>query len=464
MNVITPPVILQFYIAQLVCFSICILSLRTSRRSVLVWLSSNVIGGIGFLLTYLEFNFAMMFAGGPILSAFAGALKASVLMDGSARLQRNRLGALLILLSLFWSAVIVLYGHGIFKVALYCLSGMCSTGGMLIIVLRSRKLAGMTSQRILVALLSVCTTAFLIRFIAAPPIGNHLPIFGPHSKDTVGLVILAVSTFFLQMAFFIHLAEYNTRQGVLHERLQVRARERAYALQLRQAETVRIAEERLQLISLLTHEVRQPLNNAQAVIQHLLAQLSTVPLNKSALETAILRAQKILDGIISSLSNAIAGSHLINRSTPPQVARLDLVELTELVLLEFQPEDRGRLSFHPEEPRMFVSVNPILMRISLRNLIENALRYSPKESPIVLTLCYNDERCGVTLRLVNEMAHPGLMEGDILQRGQRGKEEMGVGSGLGLFIASETARLHNGELRAAVTQGHQAEFELFIPS
>lgn len=93
-----------------------------------------------------------------------------------------------------------------------------------------------------------------------------------------------------------------------------------------------------------------------------------------------------------------------------------------------------------------VSADPILLQNAIRNLIDNALKYSPAESTIEITVARSDQ---AFVRICD--AGPGFptdhMAG-LVDRFARGANAKGItGSGLGLTIAHDVAEAHKGSLQ-----------------
>ena len=109
-----------------------------------------------------------------------------------------------------------------------------------------------------------------------------------------------------------------------------------------------------------------------------------------------------------------------------------------------------------------MTADPILIRIALRNLFENALRYAPAGSQILIEICADETKMGVAFNVSNEETNPKWADGvDIFARRVRGANPQISGSGMGLYIAAEIAKLHNGALTTHGTDGRRI-FSLFL--
>ena len=95
------------------------------------------------------------------------------------------------------------------------------------------------------------------------------------------------------------------------------------------------------------------------------------------------------------------------------------------------------------------------------NIIENAIKYSPKSETVTLCLIWKQHS---TVFVVEDNG-PGIPEEQlpyIFERFSRGTETKVKGFGLGLAIANKIALLHNASLRAETISGHGARFTFEI--
>jgi signal transduction histidine kinase len=104
------------------------------------------------------------------------------------------------------------------------------------------------------------------------------------------------------------------------------------------------------------------------------------------------------------------------------------------------------------------------LRQVLRNLLENAVKYSPAGEAVDVRARAEDGRVLVTV----EDSGPGIpaeQHGLIFERFGRANVGLGKpGTGLGLFIARSIAEAHGGRLSVASTPGQGATFTLELPT
>ncbi|KQV52642.1 hypothetical protein ASC95_07395 [Pelomonas sp. Root1217] len=128
-------------------------------------------------------------------------------------------------------------------------------------------------------------------------------------------------------------------------------------------------------------------------------------------------------------------------AAPPR-APLDLAALARQAVADAaeSPQQRGHALALDARGPVPARGDPLLTQVLLRNLLDNALRYSPPGSPVTLSV---DATTG-GWQLCVEDGGPGLDEGGLArlgQRFQRGAEATSSGSGLGWSIVLRIAAL-----------------------
>jgi two-component system sensor histidine kinase SenX3 len=111
-----------------------------------------------------------------------------------------------------------------------------------------------------------------------------------------------------------------------------------------------------------------------------------------------------------------------------------------------------------------VEVDPDLMEMAIRQLLDNALKYSPSASPVSITA----RRDGNNILICVRDEGPGIPERDqarIFEKFYRGRNaRSGVtGTGMGLAIAREILRAHGGDVALKSSLGHGSEFSMSLP-
>ena len=196
------------------------------------------------------------------------------------------------------------------------------------------------------------------------------------------------------------------------------------------------------------HELRTPL--AAVRIQTQVAALSE---NGEQRQHALSQALAGIDRATRILEQMLRLSRLDPMAQVPSPAKVNLAELLADVIAEFRDHTpASRIESDIEESAPFIVGDAELLRIALRNLIDNALRYSPPDTPIRISL--RRQKTGLTISVadrglgVDEAELPRLVE-----RFYRGTTVTAEGSGLGLTLVNRIAELHDARLDLVNREG-----------
>lgn len=228
-----------------------------------------------------------------------------------------------------------------------------------------------------------------------------------------------------------------TAQTVSHLRL---------SQQVHEAELVKAREKLYQaLLDSISHDLRIPLVSITGVLSSLVDE--TLPDNSETRKDLLENALSEADRLRRLVENLLQMTRLEAGALKVTKKPYDMGEVVSAVLDPLGPQLSGRvveLEIPDELP--LVPQDPILIGQVLRNLLDNALKYSPVGSPL-----------GVEVHLVDE----GQVEVAVLDRGQgiqpgeesrllekfyRGQEQHAHGSGLGLSICEGLVAAHGGSL------------------
>ncbi len=227
--------------------------------------------------------------------------------------------------------------------------------------------------------------------------------------------------------------------------------------------------EREEFVRILAHEVRQPLNNASAALQGARAALADrhrpppAEQESTGAADAVQRAQSVIGEIVASLNNTLAATALLASPDRIECHDTDVDTLIELSLGDLDPQARHRVRIVRQSATRTASMDMGLVRLALRNLLGNALAYSPPDTEVVLRVSDSDDPLALVLEVLDQgPGVPTSLQPHLFERGARG--DNGVpGHGLGLFIVQRVMALHGGvvDLRPNTPQG--SIFRLLLP-
>ncbi len=228
----------------------------------------------------------------------------------------------------------------------------------------------------------------------------------------------------------------------------------------------RIADEaRDSFVAQATHELRTPLTNIRLYVEQAIeAGESDSATRASALNVInqeSLRLERIVSDMLS-VSEIEAGSIKLRSDD----VRLDT--LFDDLAAEFSPQAREKglaLAFEipPKLPVIHADRDKIAQ--ALHNLIANAIKYTPAGGRVDVKVDVNNARLSVDVTDTGFGIAPQEQElvFEKFYRAQDKRVRDVVGTGLGLPLAREVARLHGGELTLRSELNKGSTFTLSVP-
>jgi len=459
--------LVSIYAAELFAFSICILILRHSldRRIIALWLIGNLLAGasVTFVEPFKLFPTQWGQSYGMLLILLSTNCRYLALSPRNLLHRRMRVPNAFAFVSNLAFLLFILSGNEDYRLLLFGICGFGMTIAICLGYLQNPLWRGLQSRLALIYAFLVASPSFLWRIWHAYPLGTGTALIGESTTQVFGLSLLIAVCFFVQLSFIVLMRDRTARDEHVTKRRLTRTFATSRLLEDKRAEMEKVFAERSNLLNILTHEIRQPLNNAQAALQGIMTQLSPPQVNRHHLMDATGRAQAVLDDVTLALSNAIVGATVIERGAGANLCLSPVLDVAHLAMSDCPPAIQTRIRLNAPQNSPFVELDPVLLRLALRNLLDNAGKYSPAGSPIHFDIILDEERCGILFRITSTLLDPRLLEGDIFARNMRATSAEAEGKGLGLFIVKQVTRIHRGAVRQRVEDGHSAIFELFIP-
>jgi two-component system phosphate regulon sensor histidine kinase PhoR len=219
---------------------------------------------------------------------------------------------------------------------------------------------------------------------------------------------------------------------------------------------------RQKFISNVSHELKTPVTAIRIAAENLQEEKLSETARSSA--ESLLRSVDrlaLLLGDLSELSRIESGA----LSLAPE--RLDLVAFLDSLMKDLQPRAdacKVHLILEIEAPvGMTLLVDPLRLHQVIENLVSNALKFSPPDGHVWLTVRVTDQ--GQTWAVRDQ--GPGIPEaeqGRIFERFYRAQAAKAKpGTGLGLAIVKHLCRLMGGEVTVESMAGEGAVFRVMLP-
>ncbi len=208
------------------------------------------------------------------------------------------------------------------------------------------------------------------------------------------------------------------------------------------------------------HQLRTPLTALSLQAEHALNRESLPEMRAAVhdVRAAVQRATRLANQLL-----------LLSRAEPEAQSkanrvRTDLYELAFETARAWVPQAVAAgidLGFDEASVHVAVDVDAALIAEAINNLLDNALKYCPRETRVTVAVQMLPEPT-----IVVEDSGPGIpveARGRVIRRFNRGDHADSAGTGLGLAIAHEIALAHAGSFVIADAPGGGARFELRLP-
>ena len=214
-----------------------------------------------------------------------------------------------------------------------------------------------------------------------------------------------------------------------------------------------------ELVTDISHQTKTPIANISLYTQ-LLAEISPAEL-MPYVEQIRLQSEK-LDFLIQSLTKmSRLERDMIKLHIVPQPVSL----LIESAVREIKGQaDEKRVSIHSEiQEDVLVSYDIRWTREALGNLLDNAVKYSPKGSTV--TVCTYTLEMFLCISVEDEGAGiPEEERAQVFERFYRGKQAAQTdGNGVGLYLARAIVRKERGYMKVSDREGGGSCVRMYLP-
>tara|TARA_Y100000994_G_scaffold211137_1_gene185323 strand:- start:2272 stop:3102 length:831 start_codon:yes stop_codon:yes gene_type:complete len=217
-------------------------------------------------------------------------------------------------------------------------------------------------------------------------------------------------------------------------------------------ENIKILLNQKQMLLLdVSHELRTPLARMQLLVAMIPEHKNTIKLKEEIV---------LLEGIISNL---LLSDKLSTPYTDLQLSKISMPRLMDKVK-EMFPDNDNKIKIITEIPNVTLEVDELKMMLAIRNLLDNALKYSEynnkkqceiyfKTNSNILSISIKDFGRGIKKNEIPKLTDPFY---------RVEKEKNVKGFGIGLTIVKKVIEAHNGKLIIESEYGKGSVFTLEI--
>jgi len=204
---------------------------------------------------------------------------------------------------------------------------------------------------------------------------------------------------------------------------------------------------RKELIANISHDLRTPLSIIHGYVETLSIKMNELePKQKEKYLNIILKSTDRLKQLVSDLFQL---SQLEARQVTPNIEQFALAELVNDLTARYQlmaNNMRVSLSTNIENSNIYVNADLALIERVLNNLLDNAIKHTPENGEVDVTLETNDKAVKVSVTNTGE----GIAKEDlehIFDRYFTKHSTASEGTGLGLAIVKNILEIHNSMIK-----------------
>ncbi len=304
----------------------------------------------------------------------------------------------------------------------------------------------------LVVNLAVVTCIAIIQYLYPSWVPASYP--NPFSRftDTISAYVVVILSLFFSLKYLRQNYEMEKRSAI----------NRALDIELKNIQLERVNGEKNKLFSIVAHDLRSPL----ASIQSYLELLTAYPLKEEEKKEIELKLLALTKNTSNMMANLLSWSKSQLEGAKVNIQPLELLKtLREILKIELSiaREKKISLTYHIDE-HIYVKADANMLKLVIRNLISNAIKFTPMGGNIQIIAVTQNHDCLITIA----DSGTGINEADQKHVfSLKAKSTFGTnnekGVGLGLILCKEFIELQNGSIDFISTVGKGTIFTISIP-
>ncbi|MFT6707515.1 MAG: two-component system phosphate regulon sensor histidine kinase PhoR [Flavobacteriales bacterium] len=224
---------------------------------------------------------------------------------------------------------------------------------------------------------------------------------------------------------------------------------------------VQSAENRRNFLLSITHELKSPIASILLVLETFLKRDLKKEQAKPLTEGALQETERL-----NTLVNNLLLAARVETAYQLHKEKIDLQQMVPVWQEQIEMKaPEVHLHFSPQQGNFTISVDKIGLNSISLNLLENAIKYSPKPAEISVSL--KKQKQGILIEFADKgFGIPNKEKKMIFDRFYRvGSEDTRKtkGTGLGLYIVAQMVRTHGGKIAVKDNPGGGTIFEVWLP-
>ncbi|MCB0341013.1 MAG: CHASE2 domain-containing protein [Pseudobdellovibrionaceae bacterium] len=226
-----------------------------------------------------------------------------------------------------------------------------------------------------------------------------------------------------------------------------------------------VEELKSNFLQMMSHDLKTPIARIQGMAHMVMT--DSQPVSDSQRE-ALYTIQKSTDELNEFIGSILNLSRIESKEIRLQLKSKDINTLLKTIIekLDYLAKKKNIGIITEFEPLFSIKVDEDLLRQVFTNLLENAIKYSPEESKILIS---TEEMGGQVLVQVADqgVGIPKEEQENIFMKFYRSKDAQISpikGSGLGLYLSNYFVNLHHGTISVESEPQHGSTFTVSLPT
>ena len=213
---------------------------------------------------------------------------------------------------------------------------------------------------------------------------------------------------------------------------------------------LRYSNQQQNFMMAVTHELKTPIAVTQLNIETLLKRELQADQQKQLLNNSLKETQR-LDALCN---NILLAAQLDLADYQQNKQSIQLSEMVKAVIKSFEERFPARKMIVQVQEEVMMFAEPLLMQMLLQNLLDNANKYAPIETPIEVVLEKNDRQILLQVKDQGPGIPPSERERVFNKFYRMGNESTrsAKGTGLGLYLCKKIAEFHQSQLLISENQ------------
>lgn len=216
------------------------------------------------------------------------------------------------------------------------------------------------------------------------------------------------------------------------------------------------------LISILSHDLNSPLNN----LNGLLYLNENNELTQEELSKYFGKVRKAIDSVSFLMQNLLRWSRTQLQGFVPNIEKIDAKKTVEDVLytLENIAAEKTIILHNNVDQNHLFYADEEMVKLVLRNILTNSIKFSFTNSTITITSCASDTRCTISIK----DSGVGIIKNDLealfsFKKQSKPGTQNESGTGIGLMLSKEFVDKMGGSIYAESEFGKGATFHITLP-